>query len=380
MRHGRKPLLSLLVCLAMVAVGCGGSGGGGGGNGSSGSSAGTGGTGGTGGDGQKEQAGSIRALNNPSGFVDGSAVSNGDPVYEESFVATDTSGRLDFELEVKIDWCRLFASSRVKVWPSATTVVRLRDGTTWCSTDPDATLELHLVTLGGVLTMADPVFGMQVTGEGSVVKVAQGFVDVASVDGAGSAVLVGPGQQSSIAVGGAPQPLEGMTLDEEESEVVATMLAEVPPPDLGPPDPAQSPTMSMVTERGKIVVAIDEGQLRSGEDDFADSLMLDLSNAWDLAPADVFPTDLDTAVGALGSGEVDLVLTPVPPEGSARVPGFADPAGRLWSFVLLEDPAFTDALSRTLSGLMNTGAYADAYRSTFESEPAYELLRPTLGI
>jgi len=378
MRRGMKPLFSILVCLAMVGVGCGGNGGGGGGDGGGGGNGNGGGNGGTG-DGQKEQAGSIRAINNPSGFVDGSPVSNGDPVWNESFVATNTSGRLDFELEVKIDWCRLFAASRVRVWPSATTAVRLREGTTWCSTDPDATLELHLLVPGGVLTMSDPVFGMQVVGEGSVVKVAQGFVDVVSVDGAGSAVLVGPGQQSSIAEGGAPQPLEGMTLDEEESEVVATMLAEVPPPDLGPPDPTQSPTMSRINEDGEIDVAIDEGQLQSGEDDFADSLLLDISNAWDLAPPDVFPTDLDTAIGLLDSGDVDLVLTPVPPDGSARVAGFVDPTGRLWSFVQLEDPAFADALGRTLSGLMNAGAYADAYRRTFESEPAYELLRPTLG-
>jgi hypothetical protein len=170
-----------------------------------------------------------------------------------------------------------------------------------------------------------------------------------------------------------------MTLDEEESEVVATMVAEVPPPDLGPPDPAQSRTMSGINERGKIVVAIDEGQLQSGEDNFADSLMLDISNAWDLAPPDVLPTDLDTALGALDSGQVDLVLTPVPPDESAQVAGFADPTGRLWWFVQLEDPAFADGLARALSGLMNTGAYADAYRTTFESEPAYELLRPTLG-
>ncbi len=265
------------------------------------------------------------------------------------------------------------------MWPSAATAVRLREGTTWCSTDPDATLELHLLVPGAVLTMSDPVFGMQVVGEGSVVKVAQGFVDVASVDGGGSAVLVGPGQQSAIFAGGAPQRLEGMTLDDEESEVVSIMVAEVPSPDLRPPDPTQSSTMSGIVENGKVVVAIDEGQLESGEDAFADSLLLDLSNAWDLAPPDVLPTDLDTALGALDSGEVDLVLTPVPPDGFARIAGFADPTGRLWSFVQLQDPVFADGLTGTLAGLMSTGAYADAYRKTFRSEPAYELLRPMLG-
>jgi len=227
--------------------------------------------------------------------------------------------------------------------------------------------------------MTDPVFGMQVGGDGSVLKVALGFVEVGTVDG-GVPILLGPGQQSAVPAGGGPLPPEALSLDDDdEAAVVAAMTAEFPQPDIGPPDPAESATMSRIRERDEITVAIDEGELAEGVHSFATSLMIALSSDWDLGPPDVFPTDLDTALGALDAGEVDLVLTPVPPDTFARVPGFADPSGRLWSFVQLEDRVFGDGLTRTLAGLMTNGSYAEAYGRSFGSEPSYEQLRSILG-
>jgi hypothetical protein len=212
-----------------------------------------------------------------------------------------------------------------------------------------------------------------------MVKVAAGFVEVRGSSVGGEPLLLGPAQQSIVPTDGVPQAPQAMELDPEESEVVNAMLAELPQPDLGPPDPAGSPTMSRIRERDQIEVVTDETVLTDGVDPFATSLVTELSRAWDLGPPDVFPADRESAIEAVTAGDVDVFLTPDPPEGLASIAAFADPTGRLWFVTFVDDPSFGDGLTRFLTGVMTIGTFGELYVASFGSQPSYDQLGSLLG-
>ncbi len=399
MWHIRMRTAATLVVVALIAGACGGDDGGAGATGATGETGGatgatattggntgtTGTTGTTGNDGgdddRGEVVGEIKGVNTPAGFVDDLQVSTGDDIRARAFVSTNGVGNLDFIVRNVLDFCQLLGSSEVRVRPEEGIVLSLVAGETLCSKDADADFEVKLTLPDDtVVRMNDPVFAVLVVDGGSMVKVAQGFVAIEPAGG-GDSLLLGPAQQTLVPTGGGPQAPGGMELDEEESAAMGSLLGPVPPPDLSPPDPAESPTMARIRERGQIEVVTDEAAGAEAIDSFASTLLLDLSSteAWDLGPPDVFPTDRETAVQVVTSGEVDAFLTPDPPEGFASALMFADPTGRPWYLTYVQDPAFGEALNRFVRGVLTNGTYGDRYVRFFEVQPGYEQLGSLVG-
>ncbi|MGH2671557.1 MAG: hypothetical protein ACRDHC_01115, partial [Actinomycetota bacterium] len=339
-------------------------------------------TGATGdGDGDRgEVVGEISAVTNPAGFVDDRQVSTGDDIRARAFVSTDGGGRLDYVVQDLLSLCKLLGSSEVRVRPEEGVVLSLVAGETLCSKDADSALEITLEAPGLELRMNDPVFAMLLVDGGSMVKVAEGFVAI-EPSGGGDSLLLGPAQQSFVPTSGSPQAPGAMQLDDEELAAMNELLGQVPPPDKSPPDPAASPTMARIRERDQIEVVTDEAALTDEVDAFASTLLLDLSSsdAWDLAPPDVFPVDRDTAIQAVTSGEADAFLTPDPPDGFSSVLTFADPTGRLWYLSFVPDSAFEEALTRFVRAVLNDGTYADRYVTFFDVQPSYEQLGSLVG-
>jgi hypothetical protein len=387
MRHLGTRTAVILVSIGLLAGACGGDDEGGvtgataetGATGPTATGGGTGATGGGDGD-RGEVVGEISAVTFPAGFVDDEQVSTGDDIRAQAFVSTDGAGRLDYVVQGLLSLCKLLGSSEVRVVPEEGVVLSLVTGETLCTKDPDSDFEVRVTTPDYDLRINDPVFAMLRVDGGSMVKVAEGFVAV-EPSGGGDALLLGPAQQSFVPTGGSPQAPGAMQLDDEELAAMNELLGQVPPPDKSPPDPAASPTMARIRENDQIEVVTDEAALVDGVDAFASTLLLDLSSsdAWDLAPPDVYPVDRETAIQVVTSGEADAFLTPDPPDGFSSVLTFADPTGRLWYLTFVQDPAFEEALGRFVRAVLIDGSYGGRYVTFFDVQPSYEQLGSMVG-
>jgi hypothetical protein len=308
----------------------------------------------------------------------------GDRVPAGSTVSTDGVGSVDFGLEEKIDRCRLLNSSSVQVTPTGDVLLKYLQGTAWCVTDTDPTFRMLADGQGTEIAVSDPVFGVTVEADHTVVSVASGFVEVSSRAVEGASVVVGPDQQSLIFPDQAPAtpgPFAVDALPPDEQTAVGTLLGGLPEPDFGPPDPAGSPTLTRVFERETIVVAVDEGSIGdAGTGTFIETFVEFLAREWGVKPF-VFYVPLDRALTGLAVGDVDVVVTPVPPPETGSLPFFQDQVETTWQMAFDgEDGVFRDALSDFLVAALQAGEYGTRYVDAFGVTPSYEPLRPLLGL
>jgi hypothetical protein len=276
--------------------------------------------------------------------------------------------------------CRSRKQSRVALYPTPEKprlIARVFAGRTRCVTSSGDKARFG-DGRGTSISMTDPLFGVFVQKEKTVVKVVLGFVEVTGTGG--QRVILGPGQQSSVPAGGDPSSPEPIALTAEDRADFGGLRPKAPKPKLGPPDPANSRALARIFARKVLVVGVDsrvaDGETRS----FIENFVAFHARSWQLNFRIVnFGTE-DAMRGALVGDRIDLGLSPrlADASGIDTLPLFANLDGMVWRLALLPDPTFRQALQRFVKASVESADYSEHYRSVFKRLPDYEPLRPVL--
>lgn len=325
---------------------------------------------------------------NPVASVNRVEAFAGDDIPAGGTISTDPSGWADFDLKQidkrKIEFCRILRDSEVQVLPMSDVLLKYVDGTTWCSTDPDpATAEVFIDKHGAQFETQDPVFGITVEPDRTLVKVWVGFVAVRSLTAGGEPVLVGPGQQSVIFRGDPPQSPEAFAfelLDSLERQAVVDVAATFRGIDFGRPNAGDSPALRRIFQRRRIVVALDPQAVGDGGTAlFVHRFTGFLAESWQIKP-DLRQLQVADGLAALERGDLDLVISPEVLPGAESVPLFDDTSERRWSIGFeTQDPTFKAALTGFLVDALESGRYDGFYAESFGRSPAYASLRSLVG-
>jgi len=316
----------------------------------------------------------------PAALVGGATAAAGDPLPAQSLVSTNGTGHADFKLNTKFTDCRLDVASSVQVSPPGGDLLAFKGGTTWCNTDTDIDFDVTVDSAQTSITVVDPVFGVTVLEDRTIVAVAQGFVLVSTPGGEGS-VLVGPNQESQVLEGQSPLPPVGFMPSDFEAQAIKDLSASVPPPNFGPPEAGDSPTLMRIFGDLTLAAAFDEKQVQDeGTEDFSHDFVSFLGESWGLKPA-LEPTSFAVAARALADGFFDVVLSPETSTDLGSLQLFQDSGGRDWFLSFAAgDPTLEEALRDFVAAMLGSGDYGRIYQEDFGAQPNYEPFRSLIGL
>lgn len=370
----RKPLI---VAALALAVACGK---GGGGTGSTSPSI-TGSAGVT--NSPRVTIGRVVAVGSRLGTLNGDEAFKGDNIAARDQIGTDGTGSLDFSIGPKLKRCQLYENSAVRAEGSPDAVIRYVSGTTWCATTRDPREIKWVTATDAEIRASDPIFGVTVTRDATVVTVYEGMVEVRSLSGGtGARILVGPMQQCRIPKGRDPEDPTQFSPD-----VRASITAERLGAGRGatPPRPAagDSPTLQRLEEDQTFSIRFDSDDDRSEDagQRFASIYFRRQASDWKLEPdfsfADIDNSDLEDLRG----GVIDLIVAPVQPDGFATLPVVVDLNGTKWWMIYPEtDDRFGDALRSYLRAVIELGQYDTLYRDVFDGQqPDYRHFESIMG-
>jgi hypothetical protein len=316
-------------------------------------------------------------------------VTSGTALLTNGTLCTGDEGFTRFTLDQpNVASCELRPAARIRLYPPKLNpahlqvIVRFEDGVSYCSTgtSPSAQRKKYDARKGQVrILLADPLFGVDVDPDRTVVKVALGYLDVSKLAG-GGAVIVGPGQQVTIPE--LQEPGQVAPLDEtpEDKAAFNDLRGTVPRPSFRPPAVDGSAVLKRIFGRHSIIVALDRDHLADENTaPFVQRFFSFLAKSWGLKLSPML-TSTQTLVSAVRSGKFDVGLTSdVNSIGElGSLPLFADSNGDVWSMVVQPDKVFLNGLAGFIRSAVIAGTYGGAYRLSFRQEPSYEPLRPVL--
>ena len=331
-------------------------------------------------------AGTVTGIVFPTLRVNGARVSRRVSLARRDRVETDRNGQVQFCIKRKTTRCDTRRGSRVRIEPEPSVVLRFEAGRTYCSTASGGTAIFDVARGGVRLRVGDPVFGVVVEPRRTVVKVVLGAV---SVSARGRTVVVGPGQQTAVPVGRAPQPPAPIQVAPEERKTARDLGQGLPAPDLGRPAPGGSAALLHMYDRGFLVAGrLIAGQPGDPDHAFERDFLSQLARAWRVRLQIVETgTEISRLLAPLESRTADLALVPRSAaaglQGYAVVPFSSPPAGASggWVIVARPDAGLVSSLEDYLAAALATGRYATAYRKAYGVPPPYaslqELLFPT---
>jgi hypothetical protein len=326
-----------------------------------------------------EPVGSISGVQVASGFVNEIETEAGVSLFPESLVRTDANGVVTFLLEAKSLACNMQSMSEVQVHPEEDVLVLWNMGTTECRTAAGAGEMCGTTVNGTQICASDPVFQVIVEEGQDTVKVFLGFVRVDSLLVKGSAFL-GPEQQTTIVSGSPPGALAAIELSELDLASLEALATEYVLPSFERPDESvieKSEILVRSFDQERIVIAV-AGSQEGGETEFAASVLKVLEAAWQIDSVFIEYGSIDAAILALADGEVDILLSPLPPVEYATVPFFETEKGVLWTIGFPEDDSLSLELSQFLRTAIERKNYGQGYFETFGSPPTYDALESIL--
>lgn len=302
--------------------------------------------------GSDETVGRVIDVNNKKVLVGSTEATDGDAFPAKTRLATDRSGSVDFELDSGTG-CHTRPNSELRLEPDRRINIKFLDGTSVCWKKPDA--EEHKYLAGKTLVTAeDPVFGVTVNGDESVVRVTFGFVEVETT-AAPEPVVVGPDQQAVVSPRQPAPRVEEIELSPGDKRITDAFEEDPPKPETEPPGDLDEIALGMAPSTPDAVKS------------FVRKL---IATTWDVdARVEVLPEQrLETS---LRGGTVDIVLTPKPaaPTGEA-VPLFTR-RGTPWVLAISPDSALEQALRKLVTVSLQTGEYGHLYAEAFASLPTY---------
>lgn len=297
------------------------------------------------------------------------------------------SGELEFVVEaLKRTTCRMAPASRVTLYPTKPkrpkpVILRFHEGKTYCGTGTDKTGKERLYEAAGgkvKLLIADPLFGVDASAKTTTVKVKLGAVTVQARTG--GAVVVGPGQQSTVPAQGPAKPPVPLVETPEDKDAFADIKSAVPKPDYSRPSANGSPTLKRIYADDYIRVGFDSEVTDDDTYNFYDEFFTFLAKSWGVnfyAASDP-PPDL---VNSLKAHDLEVALTKDRPALASvdTMPLFTDPRGADWYVGVEPDKVFLEALRNFVRATVNGGQYSSLYRAAFGKEPSLDVLKAVLS-
>jgi hypothetical protein len=333
---------------------------------------------------RRGQGGKVTAVHNQHVTIDRAPAGDGDTILTGGTVASDSTGSFDLSVGSTLHKCLTDHDSALQVLPTPSVLIAWQRGASWCQKSGGSLAQFG-VGPGLTAVMNDPVFAVRIDASGTVLKVEQGFVKLQSTKGA--SVLVGPGQQSTTATGGAPGPAVPLQADEEDNTNFPPLIGLSPPPAFGRPSPQGSAALARILKDGILRVRFvppvrgAKPQTQQFSQDFFDFL----TRHWDLK--------LDfSSLTAAGSGSSTTASTPgsattsvapgdvrVEPQTgtNAGTPFFTD-GTTVWRIVGV-DAGLQTALRNFLVAALGSGDYATLFTQVFDQGPYYAPVAGLVG-
>jgi hypothetical protein len=305
-----------------------------------------------------ETVGRVTDVASKKVFVGSTEARVGDAFPAKTRLATDGSGSVTFELDGGTG-CRTRPNSELQIAPDSQITINFQNGTAICWKDPNAKEQKYLA--GNTLVIAkDPVFGVTVEGDESVIKVTHGFVELETT-ASPAPVVVGPDQQAVISPQQSTPLLKKIELNRADERIAAEFEERLPDVKAEPPG-----NLAEVAEDGVLVLGMDPSVPDSVKT-FARRL---LSTIWDIGARVVLlpAQDLETS---LRQGTVDILVAPKSAAPTdAAVPLFTR-GGTAWVLAISPDNTFEQALRKLVTSSLQTGEFGELYADTFASQPTY---------
>ena len=308
--------------------------------------------------GHDETVGRVTDVASKKVFVGSTEARVGDAFPAKTRLATDGSGSVTFELDSGTG-CRTRPNSELQIAPDRQITINFQNGTAICWKDPNA--KEHKYLAGHTLVIArDPVFGVTVEGDESVIKVTHGFVELETT-ASQAPVVVGPGQQAVISPEQSTPVPKKIVLNRADERIAAEFEERLPDVKAEPPG-----NLAEVAEDGVLVLGMNPSVPDSVKT-FARRL---LSTIWDVDARVVLLPEQELETG-LRQGTVDILVAPKSAAPTdAAVPLFTR-GGTAWVLAISPDNAFEQALRKLVTSSLQTGEYGDLYADTFASQPTY---------
>jgi hypothetical protein len=276
--------------------------------------------------------------------------------------------------------CHMTPESRLRVWPPKSgsqlqVIVRFEGGNSWCETGPATETSKFDANAGKVrLILQDPLFGVgfyDPTSRTATVKVQSGYVEVSRLSGNDPGrVIVGAGQQVDVPDGGEPAAVEQLGLTADDNAAIADLPAPAtPPPLLGPPSAAGSPTLAAMFKNHLFTLDYDS-TADAQTAVFLRSYFGLLATKWHMKMRFVPTTPAVIAKSATTPGVLGAVSDLTPFGAFGALPLFVEPAGTPWYVVYNPDDVFASALANFVAATVASGDYANDYRAAYDgAEP-----------
>lgn len=300
--------------------------------------------------GSDETVGRIMSVDKKRVFIGSSEAREGDDFRPKTRLTTDSSGTVDFELDSGTG-CRTRANSDLRIEPDRRISIHFRTGRSTCWKDPGAKPQTYLAR-DVLVTAEDPVFGVTVDADETVVQVMFGFVEVDTTTIAEAPVVVGPDQQAVVAPGQATPRLEKIELAPADERIADELEDRLPKEKAEPPGGVD-----------ELVLGVEPSA-----PDAVRSFTRRLLATWDI-DVQVEAQPDEELEKSLRQGTVDVVLAPRSEAPPAAMRLFTR-QGTTWTLVT-SPGTLEEALEKLITVSLQSGAYGDLYAEAFASEPTY---------
>jgi hypothetical protein len=275
--------------------------------------------------------------------------------------------------------CDIRPRGSLRIHPQPEIVLRFFFGTTTCWTgghkkngDPDKTFQGPDKTM---IISEDPIFSVAVAKRQTVIRVIHGSVLVVGKSGTGSAVVLGPLQQSFVARRGDPTPATAFVPTSQERAYKSKFAAKQKPPDFSKPSSFGSPNLERVFGQGTLNVGFDDNTVvDSGTPTFVQSSFGFLAKSWNLR----LNLTRGATLNELAKGKFDLVVSSSVGFGFDSLQLFEDSNKKIWTILINQDSTYDHALRHFVVSTVDGGQYDSMYRAAFARPPSYEPLREVL--
>jgi hypothetical protein len=314
----------------------------------------------------------------PAASVNNVQVSGPTNLKPRSRLTTNTSGRLRFCLNTKHVNCDTRRSSNVTVFPLPTVLVRFDAGVSSCVTDVSGGT-WPWDARGGTVRMhsSDPLFQVELSGHGTVLKVALGFMTISGKSGDANSVLVGPSEQVTVPPNGDPLQPTPLFLSADDQAILADLATQLPPADFSRPSASTSRALATIFKTKTLNLGIDKPRTAdAGTTTFTQGLFGFLAKAWNVK---LRPLAFSGRASALSLARKGAML--VSPDratlGKLALPLFTDSKHTTWFVATGADKTFLNALQQFLATALNRAQYAAYYTQAFGVAPDYTPLKHT---
>jgi hypothetical protein len=275
--------------------------------------------------------------------------------------------------------CVLKKHSALRVLPQPGVTLRFIAGTTACGTSGTPPQpKTFMARMQTEIIVEDPVFEVEVRQRKTIVTVLSGSALVSGKSGTSKAVVLGPAQQTIVAVGGDPAQPTGIHLTSTQQADQNNVGRNQTPPDFSRPNPDASPNLNRIFQQQSLHVGFDEqAATDSGTTQFVRSYLDFLATSWKLS-LDLQTIPSGSALTALANNKLDLVVAPTVAFGFDSLPLFADSNNKRWIGFLNTDPTYASALRTFVVSTINDGEYGSLYKSAFGRAPSYDAVRQIL--